>query len=103
MDYSKLDTDNFSDWQQVLDETKKSLSYQQCFKLKAYVGKYQTYCVEKNPDDGVPEEVKEALQRLNKQIHHLKTSQKKSFAESYMIPIVAIVIGGIVGFWLTQS
>lgn len=103
MDYKTLDLDNFSDWQQVVEETQKTLSYQQCLKLKAYIEKYQVHCVETNPDADLPQDLLDAKGRVNKQLHHLRTPQKKSFAETWMIPIVAIVIGGMVGFWLTQS
>jgi hypothetical protein len=103
MDYKQLDVKNFSDWQQVINETHTTLSYQQCLQLKSYVEKYQNHFVEMNPDDDLPKDLLDAKSRLNKQIHQLKTSQKRSPAETYIIPIVAIIIGGAVGFWLTQS
>jgi hypothetical protein len=103
VDYKNLDLVNFSDWPQVLLETEKTLPYKQCLQLKVYVERYQSHYVEMHPDNDLPSELLEAKSRINKQIHQLKTAQKRSPAETYLIPIVAIIIGGAVGFWLTQS
>lgn len=105
MNYDSMDFDKFSDWEQVLAETNNSLTYEQCLKINQYIVSYQKACLRNNPKDVMPRLFQEAANRLNQRIQHHE-SIKKPFFATYIIPILAGIIGAAVGslltFWLTM-
>ncbi|MGF1693915.1 hypothetical protein [Photobacterium kagoshimensis] len=104
MNYNNMDFNKFSDWQQVLAETNKTLSYEQCLRVKQYIETYQAACLKNNPDHVMPNSFQDAANRLNQRIQHHESMKKPLFA-TYIIPILAGVIGAVVGalltYWLT--
>lgn len=100
MIYEKMDFKTFSDWQQVLAETNKSLSYKQCQKIKTYIESYQAACLTNNPNHVMPTSFLDASNRLNERIQHHEAS-KKPFIATYIIPIITVVIGAVVTVWMS--
>ncbi|HFQ5096794.1 TPA: hypothetical protein ACGUU3_000008 [Vibrio vulnificus] len=106
MNYNAIDYEKFSDWQQVLAETNKSLSYEQCLKIKKYIDKYQEACISSNPNHVMPKSFQDASNRLNERIQHHE-SVKKPFVATYVIPVLSGILGAVVGalvtYWLTTA
>ncbi|MEL7308762.1 MAG: hypothetical protein AAGK05_13410 [Pseudomonadota bacterium] len=103
MDYDNMDFVKFSDWQQVLAETNNSLTYEQCLKINQYIKSYNAACLKNNSKHVMPSKFQDASNRLNERIQHHE-SIKKPFFATYIVPILAGVIGAIAGslltFWL---